>query len=116
MDNKSQIIEHLLEKFPYVRYAAIYADNVLFSKQRDQLPNTSSAESDRFEEMVVNPSLLTLARQRGKIDCGGLDFIMIGYGNFYQVIKEIENGHISICLEKGTDLAVRLKEILDYKL
>jgi hypothetical protein len=114
MTNKNQMIDNLFDRFPDIRYIAIYVNNDLFSKQRDKIANSSSAESDKYEELIVNPTLLTLTRQRGNIDCGGLSFMMIGYGNFYQIIKEIDGGHISICLDKDLDLTKNLKEILDF--
>lgn len=53
------------------------------SKQRGAISDNSSADTDRYEELFVNPVLLTAARQRGNIDCGGLNFIIIACGNFY---------------------------------
>lgn len=40
-------------------------------RERPDLADASSSESDRYEELLVNPTLITLARQRGEIDCGG---------------------------------------------
>lgn len=114
MINKSELIEKILERFSIVRYVAIYSNDNLVFKQRDSIENTSAAESDKYEELIVNPALLTLARQRGNIDCGGLDFILIEYGNFNQIIKEISGGHISICLDKYVDLTKELVRITDF--
>jgi hypothetical protein len=114
MLNKSQIIEKLLESFQFIRYVAIYTDNELVSTQRGSISDDSSSESDKYEELIVNPTFLTLARQRGNIDCGGLDFLIISYGNFNQVIKEIRGGHISICLDKKTDLSKSLKSLFSF--
>ncbi len=99
-----QLIDQVFEFSSAVRYVSVYHNNVLKSKQRLNLSNSSTSESDRYEELLVNPALLTLARQRGAIDCGGLRYIIIGYGHFNQVIGEIAGGHISICLEEGADL------------
>ncbi|TAL78796.1 MAG: hypothetical protein EPN88_01930 [Bacteroidetes bacterium] len=93
---------------------AIYTDNELITKQRESISDNSSYESDKYEELIVNPTLLTLARQRGNIDCGGLDFLIISYGNFNQVIKEINRGHISICLDKKADLSKSLKSLFSF--
>ena len=43
--------------------------------------DASGLESDRYEELLVNPTLLTLATQRGNIDCGGLKYLIVRYGN-----------------------------------
>lgn len=101
---QEQLIDEMLEYSSLIRCVSIYWNNQLESKQRLNLFNSSTSESDRYEELLVNPALLTLARQRGAIDCGGLQFIIIGYGNFHQVISEIPGGHISICLAKDADL------------
>ncbi len=111
MLNKSQVIEKMLESYQFIRYVAIYTNNELITKQRESISDNSSTESDKYEELIVNPTLLTLARQRGNIDCGGLDFLIISYGNFNQVIKEIRGGHISICLDKKADLSKSLKSL-----
>ena len=36
------------------------------------------ASPDRYEELLVNPTLLTLAGQRGDIDYGGLRCLVLG--------------------------------------
>jgi hypothetical protein len=104
MDYKDQIINNLLNSFTDIRYVAVYLKNELTFKQRQQTADSSSSDTDKYEELLVNPILLTAARQRGNIDCGGLRFVIVAYGNFYQLIKEIDGGHISICLDKGVDL------------
>jgi len=104
MQNKNEIIGELFNSFADIRYVAIYIDNELTYKQKQKTLDNSSLDTDKYEELLVNPTLLTLARQRGNIDCGGLRFLIIGYGNFYQLVKEINGGHISICLEKSVDL------------
>jgi len=112
--NFDQIIDDLLNSYKEIRYVAIYHNYYLSSKQRENVSGNSSAGTDRYEELLVNPVLLTAARQRGNIDCGGLRFIIIAYGNFYQLIKETLLGHISICLEKQADLAQLPNEIFEF--
>ena len=89
MTNKNKIIEDLFNSFIDVRYVAIYTDNELVYKQKQQTLDNSSLDTDKYEELLVNPTLLTTARQRGNIDCGGLRFLIVGYGNFYQLVKEM---------------------------
>jgi len=102
---KLKIIEALFEFSSDIRYVAIYSNQDLVFQQRSQdVEGASSGETDRFEELLVNPTLLTLAKQRGNIDCGGLNHVIVGYGNFHQLVKSIPTGHISICLEKDADL------------
>ena len=84
---------------PDIRYVAIYRNGELFRQQRDDI-DASDSESDRYEELLVNPTLLTLVGQRGDIDCGGAQFVVVGYGNFLQLVIALQDGHVSICFEK----------------
>lgn len=114
MNNTNQIIDDLFNFLLEIRYVAIYQNDELTFKQRKQTSDSSSSDTDIYEELLVNPTLLTIARQRGNIDCGGLRFIIVGYGNFYQLVKEIKNGHISICLEKNVDLTIVPEKIFEF--
>jgi hypothetical protein len=61
-------------------------------------------ESDRYEELLVNPALLVLTRQRGDIDCGGLEYVLVRYGWFFQLVHPVDGGHISVAIEPDADL------------
>lgn len=89
---------------PGIRYVAIYADEKLVSSERPGIGNTSSSESDKYEELIVNPTLLKLVTQRGNIDCGGAQYVLIRYGSFYEFVKPIQNGHLSVGIELKADL------------
>jgi hypothetical protein len=65
-------------------------------RSRPDLRNASSSDSDLYEELLVNPALLTLATQRGNIDCGGLRYLIVGYGHFRQLVIPGPAGHVSI--------------------
>jgi len=82
-----------------VRYVALYLDGQLTLHERPALANPSTSESDKYEELIVNPVLLTLVRQRGNIDCGGVKFVVIRYGNFWQTVWPVKQGHVSVGLE-----------------
>jgi len=94
-----EFAEALLQASREVRYVAIYRDGELCLRQRAELATASSSESDKYEELIVNPTLLTLVRQRGNIDCGGAEFVLIHYGNFFQFVTPITGGHLSIGIE-----------------
>lgn len=94
-----QLLEAILAVSNDVRYVAIYRDGHLLMRERTGLSNTSSSESDKYEELIVNPTLLKLVTQRGEIDCGGINFVMIRYGNFYQCVIPSRDGHISVGME-----------------
>jgi hypothetical protein len=102
VDN-TRLRDAIFELGPHVRYVAFGSEQDVELHQRDGLANASDAGSDFFEELLVNPTLLTLARQRGELDCGGLRWILIGYGNFDQVVVPTANGHVSVAVELDAD-------------
>ncbi len=65
----------------------------------------TTPESNFFEELLVNPTLLALASQRGELDCGGLNYIAIGYQGFIQFIAKIKDGHVSLGVASDTSVA-----------
>jgi hypothetical protein len=98
-----------------VRYVAIYRDGHLETKSKEGTIDASSSDSDRYEELLVNPTLITLATQRGNIDCGGMDYLIIKYGNFFQFVLPTNWGHISVCIDKNSDpvtLGVKVLSLL----
>lgn len=86
-----------------IRYVAIYWDGELETRVKDDTEGASSSESDKYEELIANPVMLKIATQRGNIDCGGLEFLIVRYGNFFQCIFLTSYGHVSICIEKNAD-------------
>jgi hypothetical protein len=62
---------------PAVRYVALARGQDIRLRERSGLADASSSESDRYEELLVNPTLLTLARRSGDIDCGRLDYLVV---------------------------------------
>jgi hypothetical protein len=79
---------------PHIRYVAYGSGQSIELSQHEGVLDASDAASDFFEELLVNPTLLTIARQRGNLDCGGLRHLIVGYGNFNQVILETHEGHL----------------------
>lgn len=89
---------------PEIRYVAFGSGQDVVMRQRPELADASTSESDRFEELLVNPTLLTLAGQRGDIDCGGLRYLIVAYGNFWQlVIPTGQRSHVSVAVEPEAD-------------
>ena len=105
------VLEEILELDGRIRYVAFGERQRVGIRERAGLSNASATASDRFEELLVNPALVTLARQRGEIDCGGLRHIVVAYGNFVQLVIPTVAGHVSIALENGTD-AERIAELV----
>jgi len=98
-----QLIETIFSLSNDIRYVAIYSNKKLLTSSRSGTKGASSSESDKYEELLVNPTLLALVKQRGDIDCGGVEFLLVRYGNFYQFVSPIDSGHISICIEPHAD-------------
>ena len=99
----SDAVAAILNLSERIRYAAVVQGNKVVMRQREGLDGASAAESDRYEEALVNPTLLTLARARGEIDCGGLRFVVVGYGNFRQLVVPLPDGHASVCFPHEVD-------------
>jgi hypothetical protein len=95
-----------------IRYVAVYREGRLEMKSRQAAANASSPESDRYEELLVNPTLIKLASQRGDIDCGGLDYLVVRYGNFFQFVLPTVWGHVSVCIEKTADPVVIGEQVM----
>jgi hypothetical protein len=103
------LIEALFALSPDIRYVAVRRGAGLTLRERTGLAGASSAESDRYEELLVNPALLTLTTQRGNIDAGGLRYLLVRYGNFFQLVLPLPDGQVSVALEPHT-VEVRLLE------
>jgi len=97
------MIESIFELSDSIRYVAVYKNGQLESKSKSNTLGASSSESDRYEELLVNPTLIKLTSQRGNIDCGGLDYILVRYGNFFQFVLPKTWGHVSVCVEANAD-------------
>jgi hypothetical protein len=116
MPSPPDTLDQIFAITPAIRYAALYQQGNLTSRQSTALSSASASESDRYEELFINPTLLTLARQRGNLDCGGAKFVLVAYGNFYQLVLELPDGHASVCFELSSnpiEHANRIRTICD---
>ena len=98
-----------------VRYVAVLRGKDLQLRERSGLAGASAAETDRYEELLVNPAVLTLLRRRGELDCGGLDHVWIRYGNFWTGLFPTADGHVNVGLEPDavpTDHVERIRAVL----
>jgi hypothetical protein len=109
------MIENILKLSDSIRYVTVYKNGQLESKSKSNILDASSSESDRYEELLVNPTLLKLASQLGNIDCGGLEYILVRYGNFFQFVLPKNWGHVSVCIELHADpiqIGVQVKSLV----
>ena len=87
-----------------IRYVAVNQGGAIVEmEQRAEWPSYNPPETDRLEELVVNPIILELARRRGELDLGGIRYVILRYGMQYQVLFPYEAGHVSIGVELKTD-------------
>ncbi len=96
---------------PDIRYVAVAQNQHVQMRSRPGLQNASSSDSDLYEEVLVNPTLLTLATQRGNIDCGGLRYLIVGYGYFHALVIPTPPGHVAVAFELGANPADHLHAI-----
>ena len=108
------MIEDIFALTDDIRYVAVYRDGKLESESRPGTLAASTSESDYYEELLVNPTLLKLASQRGNIDCGGLDYLLVKYGNFYQFLLNPSWGHVSVAIETSANPLAIGEKVLSY--
>lgn len=98
-----RLLDAILELSPAVRYASIHlggGEPLLRERQGTRGP---SADSERWDELVVNPVLIELARRRGNVDCGGLAQLVVTYGRFHNLVIPLDGGHLSVVLDLEAD-------------
>ena len=90
---------------PNIRYvAANRGGRIVEMEQRAEWPSYNPPETDRMEELIVNPIVLEATRRRGDLDLKGLHWIIIRYGTQYQVLFPHEGGHVSVGSEHAADI------------
>ena len=108
----NELFDALFALSPIVRYVALLQGKELRLRERPGLRGASASETDRYEELLVNPGVLTLLGRRGDIDCGGLDHVWIRYGNFWTGLFPLADGHLNVGLEPHavpTDFVDRIR-------
>jgi hypothetical protein len=89
---------------PKIRYVAVnQKGSIVEMEQNPSHPSYNSSETDRMEELIVNPIVLELASRRGNIDMNGVAYVIIRYGTQYQLLMPYREGHISIGIELQDD-------------
>ncbi|OAB55784.1 hypothetical protein AY599_27015 [Leptolyngbya valderiana BDU 20041] len=108
------IVEDLLTAHPAVRYVAVKQGDDLRMRQKDSdLAGASSSESDTYEEWLTNPVLLQAAGNRGQLGCGGLSYVLVRYGNFWQFVRAVPGGHVSVCIDQASDPVALLPTLFE---
>lgn len=89
---------------PKIRYVAVnQKGKIVEMEQSPSHPSYNSCETDRIEELIVNPVVLELAARRGNLDMEGIRYVVIRYGTQYQLLMPYREGHLSVGVEKHDD-------------
>lgn len=118
MSNTQDLADRIFALSGSIRYVAIYENGELSLNQKEGITDSSASESDKYEELIVNPTILKIAAQRGNIDCGGLDFYVIKYGSFFLLSIPRPSGHVSVGIENDGDpiaIEAKVRKVLDEK-
>jgi hypothetical protein len=99
-----RISERLFRLDPKIRYVALNQNGQIQEmRQSPRHPSTNPPESDRIEELIVNPIVLEIAARRGNIDMDGIRYVVIRYGTQYQLLLPYQDGHLSIGVNMEDD-------------
>jgi hypothetical protein len=112
------ICEEVMKLSDDIRYVALYRDDKLQSVSRPDRVSPGAWDADKHEEIVVNPTVITLLRQRGRIRSESIQAIIVEYGTFTQFVQPVREGHISVSFAHGSRysrLLARIKRILSKR-
>ena len=109
----SNISPEVFELDPGIRYLAVNQDGEIVEMEQ-RLPTHNPVETDRMEELLVNPAILEMAKRRGDLDLDGIRYIIIQYGLQYQAIFNYRNGHVSVGIESDSDAVAVLTKIIEH--
>jgi hypothetical protein len=100
-----KISGRIFELDPSIRYVAVnQKGRIVEMEQSPKWPSYNPAETDRMEELIVNPAILELAKRRGDLDLDGIRYVVIRYGLQYQLLFPYRDGHISIGIESKANI------------
>ncbi len=110
-----KLSQQLFELEPNIRYVAVNQNGrIVEMEQSPQHPTCNPHETDRMEEMIVNPIVLEITRRRGNIDMNGIRYVVIKYGTQYQLLMPYKEGHVSIGIELEDDPREIARKVAKY--
>lgn len=105
-----KISSSLFELDPNIRYVAVnQKGQIVEMEQNPRWPSYNPSDTDRMEELVVNPVILDLAKRRGDLDLDGIRYVVIRYGLQYQLLFPFKEGHISV----GVGLKANVTDVVN---
>jgi hypothetical protein len=109
----SKISPRVFELDPGIRYLAVNQEGEIVEMEQ-RLPTHNPAETDRMEELLVNPTILEMTKRRADLDLDGISYIIIRYGLQYQAVFNYRNGHVSVGIESDSDAVGVVTKILEH--
>jgi len=109
----AKISPEVFELDPGIRYLAVNQQGEIVETAQRR-PSHNPAETDRMEELLVNPAILELSKRRGDLDLDGVRYIVIQYGLQYQAVFNYRNGHVSVGIESDSDAIAVVTKVLRH--
>ena len=95
-----KISARLFDLDPNIRYVAINQMGLIVEmEQNPKRPSLNPTETDRMEELIVNPIILELTKRRGNLDMNGMRYVVIRYGTMVELIFPFRDGPLSVGVE-----------------
>lgn len=111
----AKIAPPIFELDSNIRYVAVnQGGKIVEMHQNPNWPSYNPSETDRMEELLVNPTIIELTRRRGDLDLEGIRFIAIRYGLQYQLIFPYREGHVSVGVELSGDISLIASKITAF--
>jgi hypothetical protein len=109
-----KVSETLFPLDPSIRYVAVNrGGRIVEMEQNSRYPVVSPTETDKYEELLVNPTILDLARRRGEMDLGGVQFVIIRYESIVGLLLPYREGHVSVGIELDANIQAIADKCLD---
>jgi hypothetical protein len=116
---EERLSERLFRLEPKIRYLALNQNGQIQEMRQSPLhPSTNPPESDRIEELIVNPTVLDITARRGNIDMDGIRYVVVRYGTQFQLLFPYPDGHLSIGVNLEDDpieIARKVATALDLR-
>jgi hypothetical protein len=118
--SEEELSERLFRLEPRIRYVALNQKGQIKEMRQSPLHTSHNPpESDRMEELIVNPIVPELTTRRGNLDMDGIRHVIIRYGTQYQLLLPYRDGHLSVGVNLEDDpieIARKVAELLDVKI
>ena len=98
-----------------IRYVAVNQNGkIVEMTQNPSMPSLNPTDTDRMEELIVNPVLIELTRRRGELDLSGIRYVVVRYGVLDELVFPYGTGHLSVGVEPDVDVIRVAQEVEKY--